>query len=243
MPRPLLIAHLGASAVAPENTLAAFTLAARQGADAIETDLRLSRDAQFVCFHDARLSRTTDGHGRLSDWSLARLRRLDAGAWFDPQYAGERIPLLTEVLELARQHGLSLFLELKTRLSGPRLRALLELLAPFHRPRLCVLAFRAETLRRLHRLDPDFPTGLLVRRSARAVQRARAVGARLLAVHQRAFHQRLLERARAAGLDVVVWTVNDPATARRLAAAGVGGIMTDDPKRLAAVIGTPMPPS
>src|SRR5579875_3158509 len=163
MPRPLLIAHRGASAVAPENTLAAFTLAARQGADAIETD--------------ARLSRTTDGHGRLSDWSLARLRRLDAGAWFDPQYAGERIPLLTEVLELARQHGLSLFLELKTRLSGPRLRALLELLAPFHRPRLCVLAFRAETLRRLHRLDPDFPTGLLVRRSARAVQRARAVGA------------------------------------------------------------------
>jgi glycerophosphoryl diester phosphodiesterase len=242
MPRPLLIAHRGASATAPENTLAAFALAAAQGAEAIETDLRLSRDAQFVCFHDARLSRTTDGRGWLSHWPLERLRRLDAGAWFAPQYAGQRIPLLTEVLELARQYHLALFLELKTRLSSQQLHALLTLLAPFPRQRLCVLAFRAETLRYLHRMDPAFPTGLLVERSARAVRQACAVGARLLAVRHRAFHQRLLTQAKTAGLEVVVWTVNDPAVARRLAAAGVDGIMTDDPKRLAAVIGAPMQP-
>jgi glycerophosphoryl diester phosphodiesterase len=97
--RPLILAHRGASRIAPENTLVAFCLALEQGADGLELDVQLSRDGVPVVFHDSELSRTTDGRGRISEKTLAELRTLDAGKWFDPRFAGERIPTLEEVFE------------------------------------------------------------------------------------------------------------------------------------------------
>lgn len=93
------IAHRGASGYAPENTAAAFDLAIAMGADAIETDVRLSADGQPVLFHDATLDRTTDGHGPVDDCTLEELRRLDLGARFGPAHAGERLLTLDEALE------------------------------------------------------------------------------------------------------------------------------------------------
>src|SRR5512143_199880 len=96
--RPLILAHRGASRRAPENTMAAFRLAAELGADGVELDVQLSKDGEVVVMHDSRVDRTTDGHGRIRDLPLAELRALDAGGWYAPEFAGERIPTLAEVL-------------------------------------------------------------------------------------------------------------------------------------------------
>jgi len=95
--RPLVIAHRGESATAPEQTLVAFELAAELGADMIEADVRRTPDGRLVLLHDALLDRTTDGRGPLSALSFDELRQLDAGSWFSPRFAGERIPLLDEL--------------------------------------------------------------------------------------------------------------------------------------------------
>src|SRR5512134_2899743 len=89
---PLIIAHRGSSTHAPENTLAAFVLAADQGADAIELDVTLTRDGQVVVIHDDTLERTTNGHGRIDQLLYAQVAQVDAGAKFDPKFAGERVP-------------------------------------------------------------------------------------------------------------------------------------------------------
>src|SRR5262245_34742321 len=101
-PRPLRVAHRGASARAPENTLAAFREAIRLGADAIELDVQLSADGVPMVIHDLTVDRTTNGHGSVASFASRDLRRLDAGAWYSSRFRGERIPTLEEALECAR---------------------------------------------------------------------------------------------------------------------------------------------
>src|ERR1700723_1899110 len=101
MRKPWIIAHRGASGHAPENTLAAFERAVALGAGFIETDLHLTRDARFVAIHDPTLERTTNGKGNVRDSSLAEIRKLDAGLWFDRQCRGQKEPALEEMLALA----------------------------------------------------------------------------------------------------------------------------------------------
>lgn len=109
---PKLVAHRGASAVAPENTMAAFDRAWRDRADIVEMDVRLSADREVVVIHDRDLDRTTDGTGPVADWPVSELKRLNAGAWFGAAYDGEHIPTLREVLHWARGK-VALMLELK----------------------------------------------------------------------------------------------------------------------------------
>src|SRR3990170_393671 len=99
LPRPVIFAHRGASAYAPENTLAAFSLAVRQKSDGIELDAKLSADGHVVVIHDQTVDRTTSSRGRVADLTLADLREMDAGSHFDVEYKGERIPTLEEVFE------------------------------------------------------------------------------------------------------------------------------------------------
>src|SRR3972149_5202117 len=98
-PQPVIFAHRGASACAPENTLAAFQLALEQGAPAIEFDVKLTSDGQVVVIHDQTANRTTDGAGNVANLPLAALRELDAGSWLSAAFRGERIPSLDEVFE------------------------------------------------------------------------------------------------------------------------------------------------
>ena len=126
-PRKLLVAHRGASAYAPEHTLAAYRLALVQGADFVEQDLGVTRDGVLVCLHDPTLDRTTDveqvfpdrfrddnGQRRwyVADFTLEEVKRLDAGRWFDPAFAGERVPTFQEAVDLVREKA-GLFPELK----------------------------------------------------------------------------------------------------------------------------------
>ena len=108
-----VIAHRGASAYAPENTLASFALACTLGADWFELDCTLTRDGEVIVIHDDTVDRVTNGKGKVATLTLAELRRLDAGSWKSPQFAGERLPTLDEALALARDHHAGVYIEIK----------------------------------------------------------------------------------------------------------------------------------
>ncbi len=238
MAAPQVIAHRGASAHRPENTLAAFRRAVELGARFIETDLRVTRDARFVLIHDARVNHTTNGRGRVADFTLAELRRLDAGAWFAPSYVRERVPTLEEALDLAEWLDFGIYLELKARLKSAQAIALARVLRERQAlGRVMVLSFSARALARMRVIEPSLRTALLVGRRGPAIGPARRVGAAILASWHERINQRMMRRARKAGLGVVAWTVNDSGDIRRMIELGVDGIMSDWPERVAQAAG------
>jgi glycerophosphoryl diester phosphodiesterase len=232
----LVIAHRGASGHAPENTLAAFKKAIALGATFIETDLQLSRDSRFVAIHDDSVNRTTNGQGKVHDLSLAELRRLDAGSWFGSEFAGERIPTLEEILEFSKRHDVVFYLELKPSGSWGAEHTLVgSLRTSGEIARTIVISFDATVLGALRKIEPTLMTGLLFDGQLDdPLQRALEVGARQLAVRGDLITPGLLAEARKKDLQVVCWTVNQPAHMRLLIQAGVDGIMSDYPDRLAA---------
>jgi glycerophosphoryl diester phosphodiesterase len=233
----LVIAHRGASGHAPENTLAAFKRATVLGATFIETDLQLSRDARFVAIHDDTVNRTTNGQGKVHDLSLADLRKLDAGSWFGSEFTGERIPTLEEILEFSKKHDVVFYLELKPGGSWGGEHALIGALRQSSEEiaRTVVISFDAGILAALRRIEPTLMTGLLFDGQIdRPLERALEVGARQLAVRGDLVTPVMLAEARKKDLQVVCWTVNQPAHMRLLIQAGVDGIMSDYPDRLVA---------
>ena len=237
MNRIEVIGHRGASAHAPENTLAAFRRAVELGARFVETDLRVTRDGRFVLLHDAKVNRTTNGRGRVANFSLAELRRLDAGAWFSPSYARERVPTLEEALDLAESLGFRIYLELKARLKSGQMIELARMLRERRAlARVVLLSFSARALARMRAVEPSLRTTLLVGRRGPAIGPARRVGATVLAPWHERINRRMMRRARKAGLGVVAWTVNDPGDIRRMIELGVDGIMSDWPERVAQAL-------
>ena len=108
-----VIAHRGASAYAPENTLAAFALAAEMGADWFELDCTLTRDGEVIVIHDDTIDRTTGAKGSVAEMTLSELKRYDVGSWFDPKFAEERFPTLGEALDLAKEKRIGVYVEIK----------------------------------------------------------------------------------------------------------------------------------
>jgi glycerophosphoryl diester phosphodiesterase len=187
MAHPWVIGHRGASAHAPENTLAAFRRAVELGASAVEMDLRVTRDGKVVLLHDARVNRTTDGHGRIDQLSFGAVRKLDAGSWFDKEFAGERVPTLEEALALAAELNVWLYLELKIPLEGSLPFALAEQLRRSRRlDRVVLLSFDPAALSLMRTTDPRLLTGLLVGRAGPTVEAARRAEAQLVAPDGRA---------------------------------------------------------
>jgi glycerophosphoryl diester phosphodiesterase len=234
-----VIGHRGASGLAPENTLAAFRLAGELGAGFIEADLRATRDGAIVALHDPSVDRTTSGHGALARFALDELRELDAGSWFAPQFAGERIPTLGEILDWSSRARLGLFLEIKAEPAGTFLETLLAGLdRAARRESAVVISSDPETLRGLRRLEPRATTGLLFDAALPdAVGAAAKAGATTLLPRHDLVDAEVVERAHRAGLAVAAWTANAAAEMRRLAALGVDGVMTDRPDRLIAALG------
>jgi glycerophosphoryl diester phosphodiesterase len=249
-----VIAHRGASAFAPENTLAALDAAVALGAGFVEVDLQLSRDARLLAIHDGTVDRTTNGHGPVSSKTLDELLRLDAGAWFDGKstkppkdipavqenrsFAGERIPTIQEILAFGGQHDVGLYLELKPR--GPSgiehaivgaLRTANEIL------RSVLISFELTTLTRLRRLEPLLVTGYLCERAHGSVAKAVEAGARQLLPRADCVTPELLADAHQSSLKVVAWTVNDPARMKELIEQGIDGIITDVPNELVKLVG------
>lgn len=235
-PPPTLFAHRGASAHAPENTLAAFTLALRQRADAIELDAKLTADGHVVVIHDQTVNRTTPGNGWIKDMPLAALRELDAGSHFDAAFKGELIPTLEEVFTVV---GGKIFINVELTNYASPLDSLPEKAAALVKrhnlaQRVLFSSFNPIALRRVHRLLPEAPLGLLCF-SGRKGRRMRGRLGRLFVPYQ-ALHPELrdatpslIEQAHRRGHRVHIYTVNHPEDMRRLFAMGVDGIFTDDP--------------
>jgi glycerophosphoryl diester phosphodiesterase len=240
--RVLNFAHQGASAAAPANTLSAFRLAAEMGADGVELDVHLSRDGEAVVIHDFTVDRTTDGRGAVRDLTLARLKALDAGSWFDPAFANERIPTLQEVFD-AIGHLLLMNVEIKS-LPG-RSRGLeaevVRLIEDNNLAyRVIVSSFNPLSLRKIKKLNPNIPTALLYAPDLPLPLRRAWLSP--LAPHEfrHPHHSMVDERymawARQRGYRVNVWTVNQPNEMRRLVALSVDGIITDRPDVLAEIL-------
>jgi glycerophosphoryl diester phosphodiesterase len=247
-----VIAHRGASGEAPENTLAAFRRAAEAGAQFIETDLQLSRDAQLVALHDDMLDRTTNSHGPVSAKKLEELRQLDAGSWFSGKgfssdgsrgapkesFAGQLIPTLDEILAFARERDIGLYLEMKTpAVSGAELALVAALRASGEIMRSVVLSFDLSQLAKVRRYEPLIVTGYLYDSPVPdVVRKAVANGSRQLLPRADRVTPELLKEAHASDLKVVTWTVNEPEQAAALVAAGVDGIITDYPREMIALL-------
>jgi glycerophosphoryl diester phosphodiesterase len=232
----LMIAHRGASGYAPENTMAAFRRAFAQGVTFIETDLQLSRDSHFVAIHDDTVDRTTNGHGKVHDMTLAELRKLDAGSWMGSEFSAERIPTLQEVLEFAKKNDVVFYLELKPSGSWGGEHVLISAMRDSGEiARSVVISFDPGILINLRNIEPTLMTGLLYDgQIERPLDKAVEIGARQVAVRGDLVTPNLLVEARKKDLQIVCWTVNHPAHIRQLSAAGVDGIMSDYPDRLLA---------
>ena len=219
--------------------MAAFRRAIALGANFIETDLQLSRDARFVAIHDDTVNRTTNGQGKVHDFTLADLRKLDAGSWFGSEFTGERIPTLEEILEFSKKNDVVFYLELKPSGSWGGEHALIGALRESGEvARTLVISFDAAILEALRKIEPTLMTGLLYEGQIdRPLERAVEIGARQLAVRGDLVTPALLASARKKDLHVVCWTVNQPAHMRLLIEAGVDGIMSDYPDRLVAARG------
>ena len=226
-----VIAHRGASGTAPENTLAAFVRAERLGAHMIELDVQLAADGAVVVLHDDSVDRTTDGHGRLCAYTLAELRTFDAGGWFAPEFAGERIPTLDEVLAAV---ALPVNVELK-RGGGAALgeRALESVRAVRALERVVFSSFDHGALQRLRGLSSEAQIAVLWagRGTGRPLGAARRVAARALHLRTTGATLRAVSAVRDAGLDVRVWTVNDPEEWRVFERRGASAVFTDFPER------------
>lgn len=236
------IAHRGASGHAPENTLAAFKLAVEMGAQFIETDLQLTRDARIVAVHDATVNRTTNGRGRVGGMSLAEIRGLDAGAWFlsdhGRSFKGERVPTLDEILKFSTESDVPFYLELKpTESWGMEMSLAGALTSTNEIARALVISFDAGALVSLRRTAPMAMMGLLTEKpTQKTVEQAIEIGARQILPKAKAVTPEFVAAAKGQGLGVVAWTANEPDEMRELIAAGVDGIITDYPDRLAAIL-------
>jgi glycerophosphoryl diester phosphodiesterase len=222
--------------------MVAFRRAVEMGARFVETDLHLTRDARVVAIHDATLDRTTNGHGLVELMSLEEVRALDAGAWFvspsAESFAGERVPTLDEILRLAKERDIIFYLEIKSDATwGVEHAVVAALRDTGEAARVIILSFDPATLLSVNRLDQTMMTGYLCEHPSNdLVERSVRAGARQIAPRGDLVTPDLVKKAHEAGLQVVAWTINEPDQMRRLIAAGVDGIMSDYPDRLASVL-------
>lgn len=215
----LTIGHRGVMGVEPENTLRSFLRAEREGLDVIELDLHLSKDGELVVMHDADVDRTTDGQGPISDFTLAELRELDAGQ-------GERIPVFEEVVDAVRA---PLQAEIKDTAAA---RALAEVITRRKLlDRVDVISFHDQAIAEIRTLLPTARTALVASRyGLDVIDRAQAVDAGMLVLNIRRITLELVQRAHAADLKVIGWTVNTPDHLKLARGLGLDGGTTDYPE-------------
>lgn len=239
---PLNLAHRGARQVAPENTIPAFLKAMELGANGVELDVQLSRDGAIVVIHNFTLDKTTSGAGPVAAHTLAELRALDAGAWFDPGWRGTPIPTLAEVFEALPPHA---YVNVELKYEGILSNGLEQAVASFIAEgdlygRVIVSSFNPFLLARLQRLDPRIPIGLLYAPDMPAGLRHGELARWLRpdALHPLFIQLRrpLVAAAHARGCKVNTWTVNNPEVMHLLLEWGVDAIITDVPDVLSGVL-------
>ncbi|KAA0229489.1 glycerophosphodiester phosphodiesterase [candidate division KSB1 bacterium] len=228
--------HRGASGHAPENTLAAIRLAMEMGAQMTEIDVQQTADDQLVLFHDDSLARTSSGRGLLWQKNLAELKMLDAGSWFNAQFAGEPLPTLAEAIALVRG---KIKLNIEVKLHGHERNIAQLVVETIRREQFeqeCIVtSFGFEVADEIKRLAPELSVGYIF--GPREYREEVFSGnVEVLSTHHSLVDAAFVQKARAAGKEVHVWTVNEKPLMNKLLDLGVNAIITNYPDRLAEVL-------
>ena len=250
---PLIIAHRGASAVAPENTLVSFYRALKDGAEGVECDVRLARDNVPVVFHDSTLKRTGFQETKLCDLTSRELAKVDVGTWFnfrhekyaDVAYRRETVPTLEQFFELMRQNDKLIYVELKCEDENYAkfAHAIIELTYDFgYQHRVVIKSFEHQCLSEIRKISTEVRLAALykphpsrvLRPGRELIKPALRVNADEISLHYTLASTRAVRKAHLAGLRTVIWTADHPAWVRRAAKLGIYAIITNNPARLLA---------
>ncbi|ABC93289.1 glycerophosphoryldiester phosphodiesterase protein (plasmid) [Rhizobium etli CFN 42] len=228
-------AHRGASAIAPENTIAAFRAAAEQGAEWVELDVALLGDGTAVVIHDVSVDRCSSSTGNLGDFTAADLETIDAGAWFDPRFRGEPLPTLAAAVSALGELGLNANVEIKQHPHHKSLDQLVKTVDEHLRARapqteIMISSFDAAALKRMHELNQGYELAMLwskVPDDWREV--LQSIPATTVHLGYKSLSIGFLEEAVRHGIKVRAWTSNDPRQLASFWHAGLTGVITDDP--------------
>jgi glycerophosphoryl diester phosphodiesterase len=223
-----IVAHRGAAGKAPENTIAAFQQAIEDNTDWIELDVQETVDGKVVVFHDSDFMKLVGNEARVWETSMAEIRDIDIGSWFDPVFSEQRAPTLQEVLELARGR-VNVVIELKYYGHDQKLeKRVVDIVeATDMVGSTAIMSLKYDALLKIRKLRPDWHTGLL---SAKAIGDTANLDIDFMAVEKGMARGGFIRRMHQAGKKVFVWTVNDPVSMSRLMSLGVDGIITDEPE-------------
>lgn len=251
--RPLIIAHRGASALAPENTLAAFQRAIEDGAEGLEFDVRLAKDGVPVVFHDANIKRVSGKDGRVSNFTSEELQTLNVGLWFnathprqaDEKFSAETVPTLAQTLEFLRRFQGLIYIELKCRETEiePLVKAICPIISQSPLlPNILVKSFNLEFIPKLRRHCPEVKTVALfapkimtiLRKEKRLVNIAHELRADQISLHFSLATHKLMKKATKRNLPVTIWTADNPRWVKRALDLEINAIITNNPARLLA---------
>ena len=231
---PIVFAHRGASAYAPENTLASFRKALDLKSEGIELDVQMSSDGYLVVIHDETIDRTSNGTGRVTDMTFEALRQFDYGKWFHEDFTGQPIPLLQEVLTLLKNWDGLLNIEIKNNeipYPGIEERLIQVLRQNDFTGRTLISSFNHEGIRKVRALAPKIPAALLYDFSFFRIhyQQATAYGVENVHPYYLNVSPRMVSFCHAHSLKVIPYTVDKPSSIKRLIRMGVDGIITNSP--------------
>jgi len=251
--KPFIIAHRGASAFAPENTLAAFRRAIEDGAEGIEFDVRLAKDGVPVVFHDATLSRVSSEQGLLSHYTSEELQKTDVGSWFNrhktntasENFSAETVSTLAQILDFLRDYKGLIYIELKCRAKEIEqiTKVVCRIIADSSLlPQIIVKSFQLEFISQIRRILPQAQTAALfapkiltiLRKEKRLIEIANELEADQISIHYSLATRKLMEIAEKRNLPVTIWTADNPRWVRRAVELGIGAIITNNPARLLA---------
>jgi len=235
--------HRGAKLRAPENTLVGFRAAKRLGAGWVELDAKLTRDGVPVVIHDQTLERTTDGAGRVESATLKEISWLDAGRWFAPEFAGEKVPTLADALKVIAAEGMGVNVEIKPcpgreRDTAEASIAVIREVWPATLPVPIISSFQRASLEKAKMVAPELPRGLLLEtREPDWRETAQRLDCKAIHPKWSELTAEWVAEIHKAGFACVTWTVNDPQAARRLLDWGVDCIITDAPDLIVPIAG------
>lgn len=237
---PIIFAHRGASAHAPENTMAAFRLARKMNSQGLELDVQLTSDGVPVVIHDESLQRTTGVEGQVANFSWEELQTLDAGRWMGENWAGEKIPRLEQVL--TEFNDLILNIELKNSVvpyPGLEQKVIELVTAHCDIAKVIISSFNHDSVKRVKELAPLLHTGVLYEKEpADAAAYVKNLGAIAAHPDHKLISRQQVEQFHAAGVQVNTWTVNTNTDMERMIAMNVDGIITNHPHRLHSLLTT-----
>ncbi|HLR09099.1 MAG TPA: glycerophosphodiester phosphodiesterase family protein [Bacillota bacterium] len=240
-----VIGHRGGSAHAPENTIAAFDKAVELNADYFELDVQMTKDGELIIMHDTTVDRTTDGSGKIKDLTFEEIKQLDAGSWFDPSFAGEKVPSFEEVLDRYRDEDIGILIELKDPELYPGIEqkvadALIEHnMDESNNDKWIVQSFNWESVQKFHEILPSMPTGALVGHGeaedgeiTNEMLESISSYAKYINPNKSLLDKNTVDRIHQYNLTTWPYTIKDEEWVDRLIDMGVDGIITDNPEFL-----------